>query len=157
MRCVYMFREGSKGVRWQSLLAPVSSLVFICLLSYFLLPLRHSKKEEEITISRIFSKPSSEHKIFRYICLKIIKKKGSSCTGSEGTKVSHPHVRGEKNYEIHYVAFIARSKKKSFNHVAFKLIHKHLRKWLEFKSLHIQKFSLEQLVAHRFWSSHLHT
>lgn len=47
----------------------VCSSTFICLLSYFLLPLRHSKKEEGVTTSKIFSKPSSEHNIFRCIYL----------------------------------------------------------------------------------------
>lgn len=53
----------------------VSSLIFICLLYYFLLSPKHSTEEEEVTTSRIFSKPSSEHRIFRGIYLKIINKK----------------------------------------------------------------------------------
>lgn len=53
----------------------VSSSIFICLLYYFLLSPKRSKEEEEVTTSRIFSKPSSEHRIFRGIYLKIINKK----------------------------------------------------------------------------------
>lgn len=89
----------------------VSSLVFICLLSYFLLSLKHSKKKEEVTTSRIFSKPSSEHRIFRGIYLKIINKRGSSCTitGSEVTKqVNHLPMSVKKKKQLE--ACVAESK-----------------------------------------------
>lgn len=110
-KCTHL--QGRQGRKGKTMELAVSSLIFICLLSYFLLSLKHSKKEEEVTTSRIFSKPSSEHRIFRGIYLKIINKRGSSCTitGSEVTKqVNHLPMSVKKT------TWSLRCWKQGFNH-----------------------------------------
>lgn len=62
--CMHVPHTHREGRRNETMELAVCSSTFICLLSYFLLSLRHSK-EEEVTMSKIYSKPSSEHNIFR--------------------------------------------------------------------------------------------
>lgn len=60
--------------REKTMVLAVRRSTFLGHLSYFLLSLRYSKEEEEVTTSKIFIKPSSEHNVFRCISIKIIKK-----------------------------------------------------------------------------------